>query len=251
MTAAARGERLAVGAAVLGAAALAWWYTVRMALAPGGGCHGAPARWSAVELLAAFGMWAVMMAGMMLPTALPVTLALASLQRGRDEEAPPLVAVGFFGAGYLGAWTAYSALAALAQWGLNAAAWLSPATLSLGPLAGGCLLVAAGAFQWTPWKEACMVKCRSPLGFLLSHWRPGRWGALRMGLRYGVFCVGCCWLLMALSFALGVMNLAWMAVVTLLMVAEKALPAGREVTRAAGLLLAAWGAGMVVGAWGT
>lgn len=245
-----RGEHAAVAGAVLGASALAWFFTVRMCRLPEGCCApslgGGP--WGPAEVGGAFAMWAVMMAGMMLPTALPVTLALAAASRGRGGEGRPLLPVGAFAGGYLAVWSLYSLVAAGAQWLLQRGAWLSPRALALGPLAGGVLLVAAGAFQWSPWKDACMMKCRSPLGFLLSCWRPGASGAFAMGVRYGGYCVGCCWLLMALSFALGIMNLLWMAAVTLLMVAEKAAPFGPAVTRVAGLALAAWGVGLVAGA---
>lgn len=248
--AAGRIERLAVGAGVLGLAAVAWFYTVRMALTPG--CHSASSvfggggAWGGAGFAGAFGMWAVMMAGMMLPTVLPATVALAGLSQGGRAKGSESVFL--FVAAYLSVWTAYSALAALAQQGLHDAAFLNPATLSTGPLLGGGVLVVAGAFQWTPWKDACMAKCRSPLGALLAWWRPGPRGALLLGLRFGAYCVGCCWLLMLVCFALGVMNLLWMAAVTLLMLAERVAPWGRAFGRFAGTALAAWGAVLVTGA---
>ena len=199
--------------------------------------------WGLRELAAAFSMWAVMMAGMMLPTALPVTVAFAGAKRNRVER--PLIPVWGFMGGYLAAWVYFSGLAALAQWGLQAASLLSPATLALRPALGGGLLAAAGLFQWSPWKDACLLHCRSPVGFFLAHWRSGPWGALEMGLRYGIYCVGCCWALMLLSFALGIMNVSWMALLTVFMLAEKAAPGGRWITRIAGVGLVAWGAAVL------
>jgi predicted metal-binding membrane protein len=108
------------------------------------------------------------------------------------------------------------------------------------PLLGGLLLLAAGIFQWTPFRDACMSKCRSPLGFLMTEWREGPSGALIMGLKAGLFCVGCCWLLMVLSFVLGVMNMVWMATLTAFMLLEKILD-NKWLSRTAGLTLAAWG----------
>ncbi|MBI5591331.1 MAG: DUF2182 domain-containing protein [Deltaproteobacteria bacterium] len=186
-------------------------------------------------------MWTVMMAAMMLPTAIPMILTFLVVNRRRESKS----AIVPIWACYLGTWTVYSAGATAAQWGLLRAALLSPATLVSGPVLGGILLIAAGIFQWTPWKDACMAKCRNPMGFLLTHWRPGNMGAFSLGCRYGFYCVGCCWLLMVLSFALGVMNLLWMAVLTLFMLIEKISPRGRSVSRVAGVGLMAWGAWML------
>jgi predicted metal-binding membrane protein len=241
-------DRLVVFTGLAAATALAWAYTLRMAGQMGGEGQcasmvtGQATPWAAVDFGMAFTMWTVMMAGMMLPAALPVALAFAALNRGRGEV--PFVPVGAFVGGYLLLWTAYSLFAAAAQGALQGAALLSPATLSAGPALGGGLLILAGIFQWTPWKDACMVHCRSPIVFLLSRWRSGSFGAFRMGASYGGYCLGCCWLLMALSFALGVMNLAWMAAVTAFMLLEKVAPGGRWITRGAGALLTVWGTGV-------
>jgi predicted metal-binding membrane protein len=261
-------ERLLVAGGLIIISVLAWAYTVQMARtmethAPVAGVmaghgvhhttdHGAMhsattphlATWGEEEIGMTFMMWAVMMAAMMLPTAIPMILAFTVVNRPR-EGGGAIMPVWIFTSGYLSTWIAYSAGATVAQWGLLRTALLSPVTLVSGPLLGGFLLIAAGIFQWTPWKEACMAKCRNPMGFLLAHWRPGNMGAFTLGSRYGLYCVGCCWLLMVLSFALGVMNLVWMAALTVFMLIEKISPAGRFVSRAAGIGLTAWGIWML------
>jgi predicted metal-binding membrane protein len=120
---------------------------------------------------------------------------------------------------------------------------------STSPVLGGVLLIAAGIFQWTPWKRACLNHCRSPLDFLLGGWHEGRIGALRMGIQHGIYCTGCCWLLMVLLFVAGVMNLWWVAAITLLVLAEKALPQGLRLGSFAGLVFLAWGAWMIGSRW--
>jgi predicted metal-binding membrane protein len=139
-------------------------------------------------------------------------------------------------------WTAFSALATLAEWGLHQAALLSTTMTATSPALDGGLLIAAGIFQWTPFKRACLKGCRSPLSFLMSEWREGGGGAFLMGLRHGAYCVGCCWFLMALLFVAGVMNLLWVAVIALLVMAEKFLPKGELLARVLGIALVIAGA---------
>ena len=134
-------------------------------------------------------------------------------------------------------WIGFSALATLAQWGLHEAALLSPMMVSTSPILGGVLLLSAGIFQWTPWKYTCLKHCRSPLGFLMTDWRDGAWGAFWMGLRHGSYCTGCCWFLMALLFVAGVMNLLWVAAITAFVLVEKMVPRGDLVGRVAGGVL--------------
>lgn len=184
----------------------------------------------------AFLMWMVMMTAMMLPSVMPWITLFASTSRRSDAEAEPLVSTGLFVSGYFAIWGAYSAGAAFAQLLLQRGA-----QLPLAPYVGGALLLSAGAFQLTPIKAACLRHCRSPLGFFLSQWRDGPVGAFQMGFRHGTYCLGCCWALMALSFALGVMNLLWMAALTLLLCVEKLAPGGQTVSRVFGVVLAAWG----------
>jgi predicted metal-binding membrane protein len=262
-------EQLAVMGGLVVVSAVSWVYTIRMANGMGAigqpaatdmghsshhpAAHGAVhsavmphlASWGVSEAWMTFVMWGVMMAAMMLPTVIPMALAFATVNR-QNGRSGVLVPVGAFTAGYLSAWAIYCVAATVLQWGLLRAALLSPVNLASGPVLGGFLLIGAGLFQWTPWKDACMQKCRNPLGFLLTHWRPGRLGALRLGSRYGLYCVGCCWLLMLICFGLGVMNLVWMAVLTAFMLVEKITPAGRAVSRVAGAGLVMWGGLMLL-----
>ena len=143
--------------------------------------------------------------------------------------------------GYLAVWTGFSALAAIMQWVLHAKALLSPMMVSTSPLLGGGLLIAAGIFQWTNMKNACLKSCCSPLNFVMTSWREGKWGAFRMGLKHGVFCMGCCWFLMLLLFVAGVMNIWWIGAITILVLIEKLVPRGLWLGRVAGALFAAWG----------
>lgn len=187
-----------------------------------------------------FVMWAVMMIGMMAGAALPVLLLFAGIhaRRGERRTAPAVLS---FGLGYLTVWLGFSAFAAMAQWALHQGASLSPAMATRSTLAGGVILIAAGAYQLTPLKRGCLAHCRSPLGFLMSSWRDGASGAFLMGLRHGGFCLGCCWALMGVLFVVGVMNLVWVGVLTAFILAEKLGPAGARVARAGGVVLIACG----------
>jgi predicted metal-binding membrane protein len=197
--------------------------------------------WQPADLFFAFAMWAVMMAGMMTPSASPVLLLFAAMHRGRGGHRATGV-VFAFSAGYLAVWAAFSAGAALAQWALHEAAMLSPAmTMSSARLSGG-VLIAAGLYQLTPLKGTCLTHCRTPLGFLMSHWRDGTAGAWRMGMAHGTYCVGCCWMVMCVLFAVGVMNLAWVAAITIFVLVEKIGPRGALVARVAGAAMIAGGA---------
>src|SRR5207249_2185684 len=148
---------------------------------------------------------------------------------------------GLFVLGYLIVWTAFSLVAAVAQWALHGASLLSPMMKSSSPLLAGALLIVAGVFQWTRWKHACLNHCRSPLQFLLHDWRDGAAGALAMGIKHGAFCAGCCWMLMALLFVAGVMNMLWVAAIAVAVLVEKVVPRGDRVGRLAGVVLIAAG----------
>lgn len=206
-------------------------------------------QWGATDVLLLFVMWAVMMVAMMVPSAAPMVLAFLGVNQRRQAADRPFVPVGIFVAGYLAVWTAYSAVATLAQWGLHQAALLSPAMIATSPFLNGSLLIAAGIFQWTPLKRMCLNGCRSPLSFLMSEWRDGWAGAFIMGLRHGSYCVGCCWILMALLFVAGVMNLLWVAVIALFVMAEKTLPRGELLGRVTGMALVAAGVGLIARVW--
>jgi predicted metal-binding membrane protein len=251
-----RRDRVLIGLCLAVMVALSWIYLVDMAGEMSGmdtaGMSGmamtmpdmvmsAADAWSARDLTLLWVMWIVMMIAMMVPSASPMTFAFLSVNQRRQSAARPVVPTSIFVLGYIGIWAAYSALATLAQWGLHQAALISPSMTVTSPFLQGGLLLSAGIFQWTPPKRACLAGCRSPLSFLMSEWREGRWGAFVMGLRHGGYCVGCCWILMALLFVAGVMNLFWVAAIAIFVVAEKLLPRGEVVGKVAGLALAAAG----------
>ena len=197
--------------------------------------------WTFGRALLVFVMWAVMMAAMMLPSAAPMILLFATIARRRSARGELASASGSFAFGYIAVWAAFSLAAAALQFGLEKAALLSPMMQTTSIALAGTVLIAAGLYQWTPLKQACLRHCRSPLDFIIAHWRPGTRGAFLMGLRHGVYCVGCCWLLMLLLFVGGVMNFAWIAGVALFVLIEKLVPAGHWIGRGAGILLIAWG----------
>jgi predicted metal-binding membrane protein len=204
-----------------------------------------PEPWSASEFGLLFAMWTVMMVGMMTPAATPVLLLFAGAQMRRDPR-HARIAVAMFALGYAIVWITFSACAALAQWMLHASMTLSPQMAVSSARAGAVVLCAAGAYQLLPIKRACLVRCRSPLGFLMTRWRDGARGALGMGLRHGAWCVGCCWALMAALFVVGVMNLAFVAALAVFVLLEKTGPAGVAVARIGGALLIAAGVLMLV-----
>jgi len=199
--------------------------------------------WGAAEFGWLAGMWAVMMVAMMLPAAAPVLLLYARLVRQRRADASPVPLVALFGLGYFLVWSGFSVAAALAQWLLHRAALLTAMGASTSAALGGGLLVAAGVYQWSPVKAACLRGCQSPLGFFTAHWRDGAAGAVRMGLRHGATCVACCWLLMLLLFVLGVMNLLWVAVLALAALLERVGPLARWGSRGIGVVA------VVAGVW--
>ncbi len=201
--------------------------------------------WGTVELLLLFVMWWVMMVAMMVPSVAPMVLMFARINRQKGGHRIVGPAGGLL-LGYLVVWAGFSVLAVPAQWGLHRAALLSPTMVSTSSVFGGLLLIGAGVFQFTPLKRACLTQCRSPLSFLMSNWRGGRWGPFIMGLKHGVYCVGCCWLLMGLLFAAGVMDLLWMAGIAVLILAEKAAPNGDLIGRIAGGALIAAGIALIV-----
>jgi predicted metal-binding membrane protein len=179
-------------------------------------------------------MWAVMMAVMMAPAAAPSWLVHSRMSGSRVASAAYL-------AGYLGAWAAAGVAYAGAHWLLQESGWLDGEMRLASARAAGAVLVAAGAWQWTSAKAACVAKCRSPLGFMMSDWREGTTGAFAMGLRYAAWCVGCCWLVMAALFVAGAMSVAWAIAISLYVLLERLLPLGRRFDRAMGAALVALG----------
>lgn len=216
-------DTLIVAAALALAALLAWGWLLRQQTV---GMHGAPAPdpLSPGYLLPAFAMWAVMMVAMMMPSAAPMFLLHARIDRTPDVARRRLNSL-LFVSGYLLVWSGFSAAAALAQALLVESGSVSAASLAIGSknLAAAVLLVAAG-YEITAAKRACLGVCQAPMLFILNHWTPGAAGAFRLGLRHGLYCLGCCWTLMLLLFVGGVMNLAWVALLGILVVGEKLAP---------------------------
>lgn len=186
-------------------------------------------------------MWAVMMAAMMLPSAAPMILLYATIARRRQASGGVIPTTGIFALGYLAVWAMFSVAATILQWRLDAAALLSPMMGTTSIVVAGIVLVGAGIYQWTPLKQACLRQCQSPLDFVLSSWREGSRGALVMGVRHGLFCLGCCWMLMLLLFVGGVMNLFWIAGLSLFVLLEKSAQNGLWLGRVGGAALIAWG----------
>lgn len=260
LEAALKKDRLVVAAGIIGVVVLAWAYMMYLAWdmrsvmgamdagSMGAGMVTAQTRsWGIVDFSLTFVMWAVMMVAMMVPTAAPIILVFATVNRRRREQQKPFVHTSVFLAGYVVIWSSFAAAASLAQWGLHAGSLLSPMMVSTSPFLGGGLLVIAGVFQWSRLKYVCLTQCRTPLGFIMAEWRDGTGGALKMGLRHGVYCLGCCWVLMALLFVLGVMNLLWIAALAGFVLVEKVAPAGHWIGKFTGVLLVAWGLWMIVG----
>jgi predicted metal-binding membrane protein len=245
-----RRERLIVGGCLAAMVVLAWIYLLHTKMTmPDMNMPGMVMvdlhEWGGADVFLLFVMWAVMMVAMMVPSAAPMILSFVTVNQRRQAAARPLAPVSIFILGYLAVWTAFSALTTLAEWGLHQAALLSTTMTATSPALNGGLLIAAGIFQWTPVKRTCLTGCRSPLSFLMSEWRDGTAGAFLMGLRHGAYCVGCCWFLMALLFVAGVMNLLWVAVIALFVLAEKIVPKGELLARVAGVALVIAGAAMM------
>jgi len=190
------------------------------------------------------------MVAMMLPSATPMLLLFARVNRNERARERPYVPTGIFAAGYLAAWGGFSALAAGVQWGLERLDLLSSMMTTTSYWLGGTILIAAGLWQLTPVKGMCLRHCRSPLSFLTQKWRPGGFGAFRMGLEHGAFCLGCCWFLMGLLFVGGIMNLFWIAGIAVFVLLEKTIPLGHWFGRVAGVVVAVWGVALVVHAAG-
>jgi len=243
-----RRQRAVILAALAAIAALAWLYLFLAAADMTAAMAGMdrtmvmPPRGS-TELLLLFAMWWVMMVGMMLPSVAPVILTFATVNRNRAARGEPYVPSALFTAGYLLAWVGFSLAATLAQEALERANLISPMDMTTNSrLLGGLLFLAAGLYQFAPVKLACLRFCRSPLDFVVNHWRDGPGGAVRMGLTHGLYCLGCCWVLMLLLFVGGVMNLLWVAFLGVVVLVEK-LSAGPWMGRIGGALM------MIYGAW--
>jgi len=259
-----RRDRLVVAGALAAIAALAWGYVLWLAadmdmggmdmtgfrMIPAGIGIMAPssAPWQAIELAFVLVMWAVMMVGMMAPSAAPMILMYARVGRQAKAQSKPFAATGWFAAGYFLAWIGFSLAATLVQWAIERAALLDSRMASASNGLGGIILIAAGVYQWTPLKDVCLANCRSPFAFLMrcGGFRGDVPGCLLLGLRHGLYCVGCCWVLMALLLVGGVMNVLWIALLALLVLLEKVAPFGRWIARAAGAACVAAGAWLLL-----
>jgi len=201
-----------------------------------GGATGGSAHSIALTAL----MWWTMMIGMMVPSAAPMILLYGNVQRRQLAAESPTLRVALFAAGYVAIWGAFSVLAAGAQIALTRLELLAPVDLTVKEWLGALLVALAGIYQLTPLKNACLRGCRSPAEFLSSHWRRGNAGAFRMGVDHGVYCLGCCWLLMGLLFVVGVMNLVWVAVIAAFVLLEKLAPYGETTAKINGVALLAF-----------
>jgi predicted metal-binding membrane protein len=238
--------RAFIWAALAAVVGLSWLYLVRMnngmaAMMPDMAHHAMPAPSVIGALPPAFLMWSIMMVAMMVPTTVHTLSLFMALSAKRSPGRPLTLATFSFVGGYVAAWAGYSLLAAVAQVALARAAFLTPMLRSTSVVLSAAILLAAGLFQFTALKEACLAKCRTPLGFFLAEWRDGAAGAFAMGLQHGSFCVVCCWALMAVMLVVGAMNLLWMAALTAFMLAEKLVPARWQVSRLAGAAFVLWG----------
>jgi predicted metal-binding membrane protein len=204
-----------------------------------------PADWAWAYAFLMFGMWWVMMIAMMLPSAAPMILLFALVNRRSHAKGGPYVPTAVFAGAYLVAWGGFSIIAVALKWGFERAELLSPMMASRNAAFGGTLLVLAGAYQLSPLKHACLRRCRAPIDFISRYWRAGRRGAFRMGVQHGLYCLGCCWALMALLFFGGVMNLYWIAGLALFVLLEKTIPPGHRLASLSGLGLVAWGVALL------
>ena len=228
-----------------------WSWIVAMARDMYGPMTGASAwmmtpQWDARHVLLLGTMWAVMMAGMMLPSAAPLLLLYGAAVRRRGAETKPAHQVYALAAGYLTMWSIFSLAATAAQRTLASLLIVSPMMTLTSPVVAAAVLFLAGIYQLTPLKSRCLRQCQSPLGFLMHHWRSGMRGAFRMGIDHGVYCLGCCWALMVLLFVGGVMNLTVIVALTAFVIFEKIGPFGVNTARVSGGLLIAGSAWMLL-----
>jgi len=244
-----RQDRHVVAAGLFLVTAIAWWYLLvgaGMDMEMGGMDMSMPMAWSPGYATLVFLMWWIMMVAMMVPSAAPMILLFATVNRRNRATGSPYVPTAIFAAGYLVAWGLFSLLATGLHWVLDQAGLMSAEMSSRSAVLGGLFLLLAGVYQLTPWKHACLRHCRGPLDFVLRHWRPGAMGALSMGLRHGALCVGCCWVMMGLLFVGGVMNLYWITAIAALVLLEKLFPRGQVLGYFSGLAFAAWGTWILI-----
>jgi predicted metal-binding membrane protein len=237
-----RRDRLLVIGGLTAVIFLAWIYMLT-----GAGMSMSPVAWSPGYAMLVFLMWWIMMAAMMLPSAAPIILLFANVSRRQEALGRHFVPTVFFLAGYIVIWGLFSLIATGAQWGLEENGQFSMMKGSGSRSLSAVILIAAGLWQLTPLKQACLCQCRGPLHFMTRGFRPGVRGALLMGAEHGVVCLGCCWFLMGLLFYGGVMNLYWMAGLAIYVLIEKVAPSGIWIGRITGVALLVWGCWLLTG----
>lgn len=202
--------------------------------------------WSFKDFSANFAMWSVMMIAMMLPSATPMILIFSNVNKKRNEHGNEFVPTWIFVSSYITLWIAFSLFATIVQWFLHHFALLSDGLRIISPSISGLLLISAGVYQFTSVKYACLKNCQSPLGFIWGNWRYGKQGALSMGLKHGLYCIGCCWVLMILLFLVGIMNILWIAVISIFIFIEKIIARGRLLSYFSGSILVLWGLWLLI-----
>jgi len=244
-------DRLWVLAALTVLAGLSWAYTVNLGVQNTAMASKMvmpmSVAWSLGDFVFMFVMWAVMMFAMMLPSVTPTVMIYGRVRQKREASGRPFAPAMAFVFGYLIAWAGFSLIATMINWGLHTGDAMTAMMGRVTPVIAGIVLAIAGLFQWTPAKNACLDQCRSPMGFLIQYWHDGFLGAVRMGLHHGAYCLGCCWMLMILLFVLGVMNLPWVAILAVVVLAEKTLPYGLQISRSLGVVLVVWGIALIAG----
>lgn len=209
------------------------------------GMGGTSVIWTPGYWVLMFVMWWVMMVAMMLPSAAPMILLFATVNKGAVRQNSRAVPTFVFAAGYLLIWGGFCLLAVVAQWALTSLDLLDQMMQSNSRYLGAALLISAGIYQFTPAKDACLKNCKSPVQFIMGHWVPGHFGALKMGLLHGAYCLGCCWFLMGLLFFGGVMNILWIGGLALYVLLEKLMPHGSILEKVVGGILVVWGGAMI------
>ncbi len=230
--------------------AVGWAYMIYMAWAmenmhlvdmwmpPRGGTR----PWDIYDFWMLFVMWSVMMVAMMTPSVIPMVMMYTTIKKNKQKKGQPYTPTFIFLSGYLVAWALFSIVASAIQYPLHENGLLNPMMNSRSYLLSGGILVLAGIYQWTPLKDACLTECRSPLSFLMTSWKEGHLGAFKLGVHHGLYCIGCCWALMAVLFAVGVMNMLWVLLITVFVLLEKATPISPTFVRIiTGLIMVVWG----------
>ena len=198
--------------------------------------------WGIYDFWMLFVMWSVMMVAMMTPSVVPMVMMFATINKGKQKKGLPYAPTFIFLSGYLIAWALFSIFASAIQYPLHQSGLLNPMMNSRSYLLSGGILVLAGLYQWTPLKDACLTECRSPFSFLMTSLKEGHLGVLRLGVHHGLYCIGCCWALMAVLFAVGVMNMIWVLLITIFVVLEKIGQVSSKYLRAVtGLIMVVWG----------